>query len=75
MSFYVFNLQGDLEKQGQLLLQGPLVCSDKLPSGANFKGRQLQVFLFERVLIFSQTNGKQDPYTRYKYINHMEVRN
>lgn len=70
-------LQGKLASQGQLLFHGPLVCCEKTSSGASFKGKDLQVFLFEQILIFSEAEGKKTQYTspRYKYKNHIQVCN
>lgn len=60
---------------GQLLLHGPLVCCEKTSLGAKFKGKEHQVFLFAKIVIFSKEECKKSLCTRYKYKNHIQVRN
>ncbi|KAL1516598.1 hypothetical protein ABEB36_000493 [Hypothenemus hampei] len=68
---------GKITAQGKLLLHGPLVVSD-LP-GQNppiiGKTKELQVFLFEQSVIFSDIVGKKTQFTspQYIYKAHIQV--
>lgn len=71
---------GRLTAQGTLLLNGPLLCSE---GGSNserntsmaVKPRQLQVFLFEQCIIFSEIVGKNTEHVDPSYVckNHIQV--
>lgn len=71
---------GKLTAQGTLLLHGPLLCSD---GGSNserntsmaVKPRELQVFLFDQSIIFSEIVGKKTEHVNpsYVYKNHIQV--
>ena len=55
---YEFNFskiffQGKIVAQGKLLLRGPLFCTDDPTNGPNFKMREMTVFLFEQVILYS----------------------
>ncbi|XP_018325506.1 triple functional domain protein isoform X1 [Agrilus planipennis] len=70
--------EGKITAQDNLLLHGPLICSD-VP-GANSsvvvgKNKELQVFLFEQTIIFSEAVGKKTQFTspQYFYKTHMQV--
>ncbi|XP_046675322.1 triple functional domain protein isoform X5 [Homalodisca vitripennis] len=65
---------GKITGQGKLLLHGPLVCCEGT-SGVSFKGKELQVFLFEQNIIFSEALGKKTQFTNpaYVYKNHIQV--
>lgn len=68
-------LQGKITAQGKLLLHGMLVCCEGT-TGASFKGKELQVFLFEQNIIFSEAVGKKTQFTNpvYIYKNHIQVK-
>lgn len=74
IKLYLSLLQGKITAQGKLLLHGPLICSEGT-SAANFKGKELQVFLFEQNIIFSEAVGKKTQFTNpvYIYKNHIQV--
>lgn len=70
---------GKLTAQGTLLLHGPLLCSE---GGNNserntmaVKPRELQVFLFDQSIIFSEIVGKKTEHVNpsYVYKNHIQV--
>lgn len=72
--------EGKITAQGKLLLHGPLLCIE----GANSadrnssivpKPRELQVFLFEQNIIFSDIVGKKTQFTNPSYIykTHIQV--
>ncbi|XP_024083955.1 triple functional domain protein isoform X2 [Cimex lectularius] len=65
---------GKITAQGKLLLHGPLMCSEGI-STANFKGKDLVVFLFEQNIIFSEAVGKKTQFTNpvYIYKAHIQV--
>ncbi|XP_071053767.1 triple functional domain protein isoform X4 [Onthophagus taurus] len=68
---------GNINSQGQLLLSGPLTCSD-IPGSSNpciGKNKELQVFLFEQSIIFSEAVGKKTQFTspRYIYKAHFQI--
>lgn len=72
--------EGKITAQGKLLLHGPLLCTE----GASLtdrqtnqlvKPRELQVFLFEQNIIFSEIVGKKTQFTNPSYIykTHVQV--
>lgn len=72
----VHNLQGKITAQGKLLQHGPLTCSDA-QGGISIigKNKELQVFLFEQSIIFSEAVGKKTQFTspQYIYKAHIQV--
>lgn len=75
-------LQGKITAQGKLLLHGPLICSDAQGGTSSVIGKckELQVFLFEQSIIFSEVVGKKTQFSSPQYIykahiqvNHFEV--
>ncbi|XP_015585806.1 triple functional domain protein isoform X4 [Cephus cinctus] len=64
---------GKITAQGKLLLHGPLLVSElgSMPT----RGRELQVFLFEQNIIFSEAVGKKTQFTNpaYIYKAHIQV--
>lgn len=72
--------EGKITAQGKLLLHGPLLCIEEVK---NFdrtasvvqKPRELQVFLFEQSIIFSDIVGKKTQFTSptYIYRSHIQV--
>lgn len=71
------NLQGKITAQGKLLLHGLLNCWEGLGSATLIggRGKELQVFLFEQNIIFSDAVGKKTAFTSpvYIYKNHIPV--
>lgn len=73
--------EGKITAQGKLILHGPLQCTE-CPSNAvgntnaTPKPRDLQVFLFEQNIIFSEIVGKKTQFTSPSYIykSHVQVR-
>jgi triple functional domain protein len=65
---------GKITAQGNLLLHGPLICCEE-SAGSNSKGKELQVFLFEQNIIFSEAVGKKTQFTNPVYIHkaHIQV--
>ncbi|XP_046401247.1 triple functional domain protein [Ischnura elegans] len=65
---------GKITAQGKLLLHGPLICYES-SSGTNIKGKELQVFLFEQNIIFSEAVGKKTQFINpvYIYKAHIQV--
>ncbi|KAK9877206.1 hypothetical protein WA026_016953 [Henosepilachna vigintioctopunctata] len=68
---------GKITAQGKLLLHGLVTCSD-LPGSNNTtvgKNKELQVFLFEQSIIFSDIVGKKTQFTspQYFYRAHIQV--
>nr|CAD7197370.1 unnamed protein product [Timema douglasi] len=65
---------GKITAQGKLLLHGSLVCCDT-SSAFNLKCKELQVFLFEQNIIFSDVVGKKTQFTNptYTYRAHIQV--
>lgn len=75
------NFDGKITAQGKLLLHGPLVCVENpMTADRNVgnvpKPRELQVFLFEQSVIFSEISGKKTQFTNpaYTYKAHIQVR-
>lgn len=72
--------EGKITSQGKLLMHGPLVCAEG-PATADRnssiapKPRELQVFLFEQNIIFSDIVGKKTQFTNpaYIYKTHIQV--
>lgn len=72
--------EGKITAQGKLLLHGPLLCTEGASnidrnSSIVVKPRELQVFLFEQNIIFSDIVGKKTQFTNPSYIykNHIQV--
>lgn len=65
-------MQGKITAQGKLLQQGTLLVSD--PSTGKMKERQ--VFLFEQIIIFSDSVGPKSQFAApiYIYKNHIQVK-
>ncbi|KAK6629329.1 hypothetical protein RUM43_003146 [Polyplax serrata] len=65
---------GKITAQGKLLLHGLLMCSEVMPA-ASAKAKELQVFLFEQNIIFSEAVGKKTQFTdpMYIYKAHIQV--
>ena len=59
--------------QGKLLLRGPLLCAED--PGPNSRFKEMTVFLFEQIIIFSETVGKKTQFTSpvYIYRAHIQV--
>lgn len=74
--------EGKITAQGKLLLHGTLICvetnnsADRNTSSIQ-KPKELQVFLFEQNIIFSDIVGKKTQFTNPNYIykSHIQVRN
>lgn len=65
--------EGSITAQGKLLLHGPLLCVEGISnfdrnSSIVSKPRELQVFLFEQSIIFSDIIGKKTQFTNPSYI-------
>lgn len=56
-------------------MHGPLLCIEVLPTVGNAKYKELQVFLFEQTMIFSEAVGKKTQFTNPVYIHkaHIQV--
>lgn len=74
--------EGSITAQGKLLLHGPLLCVEGISnfdrnSSIVSKPRELQVFLFEQSIIFSDIIGKKTQFTNPSYIykNQIQVNN
>jgi len=68
-------MQGKITAQGKLVMFGPLACAEGV-SAIGFKGKDLQVFLFEQNIIFSEPVGKKTQFSNpvYIYKAHIQVR-
>lgn len=73
--------EGSITAQGKLLLHGPLMCVEGVSnidrnSSIVTKPRELQVFLFEQSIIFSDIIGKKTQFTNPSYIykNQIQVK-
>lgn len=73
--------EGKITAQGKLLLHGPLQCTENSNSTDRNssivpKPKELQVFLFEQNIIFSEIVGKKTQFTNPSYIYkaHVQVR-
>ena len=75
MTFVIVLLQGKITAQGKLLMHGPLNCSEGTSATSNSKSKELQVFLFEQTMIFSEAVGKKTQFTNPVYIHkaHIQV--
>jgi len=74
------NFEGKIPAQGKLFMHGSLLCIDDLQNfdrNASFvqKARELQVFLFEQSIIFSEIVGKRTQFTppTYNYRSLIQV--
>lgn len=74
--------EGKITAQGKLLLHGPLLCTEGASASYTdrntnivIKPRELQVFLFEQNIIFSEIVGKKNLFTSPSYIykTHVQV--
>lgn len=72
--------EGKITAQGNLLLHGPLLCTEgtnnaERNSSVAIKPRELQVFLFQQSIIFSEIVGKKTQFVNPSYIykNHIQV--
>lgn len=67
---------GKITSQGKLLLHGPLSVCDVPGQTVMGKTKELQVFLFEQSIIFSEIVGKKTQFTspQYIYKAHIQVR-
>lgn len=70
--------EGKITAQGKLLLHGPLLCTEGTTSADRntnivIKPRELQVFLFEQNIIFSEIVGKKTQFTNPSYIYRAHV--
>lgn len=65
------DFSGEITAQGNLLLQGALNCS----IDAGQKQRELQVFLFQQIIIFADIQKPKSQYAHpiYKYRTHIQV--
>ncbi|KAM8710186.1 hypothetical protein ACLKA7_016907 [Drosophila subpalustris] len=65
------DFDGEITAQGNLLLQGALNCS----IDAGQKQRELQVFLFQQIIIFADIQKAKSQYTDpiYKYRTHIQL--
>ncbi|XP_034255517.1 kalirin isoform X2 [Thrips palmi] len=66
---------GKITAQGKLLMHGPLNCIEGKSALSNLKSKELQVFLFEQTMIFSEAVGKKTQFTNPVYIHkaHIQV--
>lgn len=57
-------------------MHGPLSCMEGKSALSNSKSKELQVFLFEQTMIFSEAVGKKTQFTNPVYIHkaHIQVR-
>lgn len=65
--------EGKITAQGKLLLHGPLQCIENSKCtdrniSVGQKPKELQVFLFEQNIIFSEIVGKKTQFTNPSYI-------
>ena len=71
------DLQGKITAQGKLLLHGQLYCSTELgkQQQAAKEFKELQVFLFEQAIIFSEVVGKRTQFIQpvFIYKAHIQV--
>lgn len=73
--------EGKITAQGNLLLHGPLLCTEGINNterntSVAIKPRELQVFLFQQSIIFSEIVGKKTQFVNpaYIYKNHIQVK-
>lgn len=78
------NFDGKISAQGKLLQQGPLMVADVFTkeggsasnsNATSIKLKERQVFLFEQIIIFSETVGQKTQFSNpnYMYKNHLQV--
>lgn len=78
------NFEGKITAQGNLLLHGELLCievnnttfasvSDARASSNGPKQKELQVFLFDQCIIFSEANGKKTQFTNPAYVYKLHI--
>lgn len=67
--------QGKITAQGKLLLHGQLYCSTELSKLPTKELKELQVFLFEQAIIFSEIVGKRTQFIQpvFIYKAHIQV--
>lgn len=65
------DFEGELTAQGNLFLQGTLTCA----IDAGQKQRELQVFLFQQVIIFADIQKQKTQFSSpvFKYRTHIQV--
>lgn len=66
------DFDGEITAQGSLLMQGPMNCV----VDAAQKHRELQVFLFQQIIIFADIEKTKNQYASpiFKYRSHIQVR-
>jgi len=66
------DFDGEITAQGSLLMQGPMNC---LVDAAQ-RQRELQVFLFQQIIIFADIEKTRNQYASpiFKYRSHIQVR-
>lgn len=71
----VLSAQGKITAQGKLLLHGQLYCSTELSRLPSKEFKELQVFLFEQAIIFSEIVGKRTQFIQpvFIYKAHIQV--
>lgn len=80
------NFEGKITAQGKLIQQGLLLIGDlgpgfspntSLSNIGSIKMKERQVFLFEQIIIFSETVGQKTQFSNpmYIYKNHLQVCN
>lgn len=78
------NFEGKITAQGNLLLHGSLLCievnnttfasvSDARNSSNGPKQKELQVFLFDQCIIFSEIVGKKTQFTNPAYVYKLHI--
>ncbi|XP_055685708.1 kalirin isoform X2 [Lutzomyia longipalpis] len=74
------NFEGKITAQGNLLLHGPLLCiecnngaSSDRNSSTTQKPKELQVFLFDQSIIFSEISGRKTQFTNPGYIYKIHI--
>lgn len=67
--------QGKITAQGKLLLHGQLYCCTELSKVPSKEFKELQVFLFEQAIIFSEIVGKRTQFIQpvFIYKAHIQV--
>lgn len=68
------NFDGQITAQGKLLMQGTLLCTEER-SNKKSNEQQLQVFLFDKCIIFASivSKKKQFQYPLYDYKAHFQL--